>query len=121
MEREERKERILLTDNRMATVNKRECSFEGLAAQFENGEDGVYNLISYDKNQYLTPKVEITEEDIAEVPGLAELRKNIEQTEAAAKTATGKKKYLLKKHAIEMRQEQYILKNMWRVGGKSIL
>lgn len=109
----EKREHYITTHNRQVTIDKRETSYEGLVSKFENGEDGVYNLISYDKNQYLSPKVEITEQDIAEVPGLAELRKNIEQTEAAAKTATGKKKYLLKKHAIEMRQEQYILKNMW--------
>ena len=57
---------------------------------------------------------EITDEDIAEVPGLAELRERIEKIEAQAKVATGKNKYLLKKQVIEMRQEQYILKEMWR-------
>jgi hypothetical protein len=32
MEKQERKERRLLTENRMATVNKRETSFEGLVS-----------------------------------------------------------------------------------------
>jgi hypothetical protein len=32
MEKQERKERNILTDNRMTTVNKRECSFEGLVS-----------------------------------------------------------------------------------------
>ena len=32
MEKQERKERKLLTENRMATVNKRETSFEGLVS-----------------------------------------------------------------------------------------
>ena len=41
MEKQERKERKILTDNRMTTVNKRETSFEGLVSQFENGEDGI--------------------------------------------------------------------------------
>ena len=50
MEKQEKKERKLLTDNRMATVNKRETSFEGLVSQFENGEDGIYNLITENKN-----------------------------------------------------------------------
>ena len=50
MEKQERKERKILTDNRMTTVNKRETSFEGLVSQFENGEDGIYNLIKEDKN-----------------------------------------------------------------------
>lgn len=32
MEKQEKKEKNILTENRMTTVNKRECSFEGLAA-----------------------------------------------------------------------------------------
>ena len=50
MEKQEKKERKILTENRMMTVNKRECSFEGLVSQLENGEDGIYNLISDNKN-----------------------------------------------------------------------
>ena len=50
MEKQERKKRKILTDNRMTTVNKRETSLEGLVSQFENGEDGIYNLIKEDKN-----------------------------------------------------------------------
>ena len=50
MEKQERKERKLLTDNRLATVNKRETSFEGLVSQLENGEDGIYNMITNNKN-----------------------------------------------------------------------
>lgn len=50
MEKQERKERKILTENRLTTVNKRETSFEGLVSQFENGEDGIYNLITNDKN-----------------------------------------------------------------------
>jgi hypothetical protein len=50
MEKQERKERKILTDNRMMTVNKREMSFEGLVSQLENGEDGIYNLIRESKN-----------------------------------------------------------------------
>jgi hypothetical protein len=49
MEKQERKEKKILTDNRMTTVNKRETSFEGLVTQLENGEDGIYNLITNNK------------------------------------------------------------------------
>jgi hypothetical protein len=45
-----KKEKKILTDNRMTTVNKRETSFEGLVSQLENGEDGIYNLLSENKN-----------------------------------------------------------------------
>ena len=34
----------------MVTVNKRETSFEGLVSQLENGEDGIYNLMTENKN-----------------------------------------------------------------------
>lgn len=112
--KEEKKEKYITTNNRQITIDKRETSYEELVSKFENGEDGVYNLINNDKNQYLTPKVEITAEDLAEIPGMLELRDEIEKVEARAKAAAGKAKYLLKKQAIEMRQQQYILKEMWR-------
>lgn len=50
LEKQEKKEKKILTDNRMTTVNKRETSFEGLAGQLENGEDGIYNLITENKH-----------------------------------------------------------------------
>lgn len=111
--KEEKKEKYITTNNRQVTIDKRETSFEELVSKFENGEDGIYNLINGDRNMYLEPKIEITEEDIAEVPGLRELREQIDKIEAAAGRAHGKKKYLLKKQAIEMRQQQYLLKDMW--------
>ena len=114
MDKEERKQKKILTDNRMVTVNKRETSFEGLVGKFENGEDGIYNMIANDKNIIFMPKVTITQDDIETVPGLKELREAIAEVEAAAKKATGKKKFLLKKQLIEMRQDQYVLKNAYR-------
>ena len=114
MDKEERKQKKILTDNRMVTVNKRETSFEGLVGKFENGEDGIYNMIANDKNIIFMPKVTITQDDIETVPGLKELREAIAEVEAAAKKATGKNKFLLKKQLIEMRQDQYVLKNAYR-------
>lgn len=109
--KEERKSKQYLTDNRLITVNRRETSFEGLVEKFENGEDGIYNLITNDKNVILVPKISITEEDVAQVPGLSDLREAMAQVESASKEARGRKKYLLKKQLIEMRKDQYILKN----------
>lgn len=114
MTKEEKKNREILTDNRMVTINKRETSYQGLVSKFENGEDGIYNLMIEDKNVLLTPKVSITEKDIAEIPALAVLRESIEAVEKMEKAATGKRKFLLKKQLIEMRQEQYIIKNNYR-------
>lgn len=109
--REEKKEKGILSENRMVTIRKRETSYEGLVDKFENGEDGVYNLIIEDKNVILTPKVCITEKDIAEVPGLKDLRDAIDRLEKVYERATGKSKFLAKKHLIEMRKEQYVLKD----------
>lgn len=67
MEKEERKQKEILTDNRMTTVNKRETSFEGLVSQLENGEDGIYNLITNNKQIIFQPKVTITKKDLEEI------------------------------------------------------
>lgn len=93
---EEKKEKYFLTDNRAITINKRETSFEGLAEKFENGEDGIYNLITNDKNIILSPKISITPQDIEEVPGLKELSAAIENLERTCSSATGRKKFILK-------------------------
>lgn len=114
MDKEERKQKKILTDNRMVTVNKRETSFEGLVGKFENGEDGIYNMIANDKNIIFMPKITITQQDIEEIPGLKDLRAAIEQVEAEVKKATGRRKYLLKKQLIEMRQDQYVLRSAYR-------
>ena len=70
MEKQEKKERKILTDNRMTTVDKREVSFEGLVSQFENGEDGIYNLITNNKDIIFQPKKAITKKDIEEIQPL---------------------------------------------------
>ena len=114
MDKEERKQKKISTANRMKTINKRETSFQGLAEKLENGEDGIYNMIANDKNIIFMPKVKITAEDIAEVPGLKELVDAIEVTEKRFKAATGKNKFLLKQQLIEMRQDQYVLRNAYR-------
>ncbi len=114
MDKDEKKEKKILTSNRMVTVNKRETSFEGLVEKFENGEDGIYGIMTNDKNVIFTPKIAITDKDIEEVPELKELREAIDQVEEQRKRATGKRKYGLKKQTIEMRKDQYVLKNSYR-------
>ena len=114
MDKEERKKKHIVTDNRMVTINKRETSFEGLISKFENGEDGIYNMIANDKNIIFTPKISITPKDLEEIEPLRELKKAIDAVEKAQKTARGKRKYLLKKQLIEMRQDQYVIKSAYR-------
>ena len=114
MEKEEKKTKKILTENRMTTVNKRETSFEGLVAQLENGEDGIYNLITNNKQIIFQPKVTITKKDLEEIPPLRDLRQAIESWEARLKTAEGKDRFIIKKALIEMRKDQYIIKNCFR-------
>ena len=114
MEKQERKERKILTDNRMMTVNKRECSFEGLVSQLENGEDGIYNLITDNKNQIFQPKVTITKKDLDEIQPLRQLREAINAWEAKLKVTEGKDAFVIKKALIEMRKDQYVIKNAYR-------
>lgn len=70
MEKQEKKEKKILTENRLATVNKRETSYEGLVSQFENGEDGVYNITNNDKHIIFQPKISITQKDRKDIPEL---------------------------------------------------
>lgn len=110
-----KKEKIILTDNRLVTVNKREMSFQGLVSKLENGEDGIYNFMAQgDKSIILVPKIEITQEDIQTVPGLRELREEIKNVEEQQKKARGREKYLLTKQLIDMRREQYALKYVYK-------
>lgn len=114
MEKQERKERKILTDNRMTTVNKRECSFEGLAGQLENGEDGIYNLISENKHTIFQPKISITQHDLDTIPYLRQLRETIDAWEKMLKNSSGRRAYIIKKALIEMRKEQYIIKQTFQ-------
>lgn len=72
MDKQEKHNKEILTDNRRVTLNRRETSYQGLAERLESGEDGIYNMTSdLGKQAFLVPKKEITDADIAEVPGLA--------------------------------------------------
>ena len=112
---EEKKEKLILTDNRMVTVNKRETSMQRIVDSLENGEDGLWHMtIENDKNVLLTHKKEITKKDLEEIKPLRDLREAIEILEENEKRAVGKKKYQIKKALIEMHQEQYIIKDAYK-------
>ncbi len=114
MEKQEKKEKKILTENRMTTVNKRETSFEGLVSTLENGEDGIYNLINESKTTIFQPKVSITKKDIEEIPFLKQLREAIHMWEEKLKTAQGRDRFIIKKTLIEMRKDQYLIKDAYR-------
>lgn len=120
MEKQERKESRarersqLLTKNRMATINKRETSFEGLVSQLENGEDGIYNLQNDSKVTIFQPRVMITKKDVEEIPELRQVREAIKRWEERLKNATGKDAFIIKQAIIELRKDQYVIKDSFR-------
>ena len=114
MTKEQKKNKTINTENRLVTINKRETSFQGLITKFENGENGIYNLIANDKNILLTPKISITKQDIKEIPILSEVQTNIANLEAQIEKTRGRKRYLLKKQLIEMRRDQYTIKTAFK-------
>ena len=110
-----KKNKNILTKNRLVTVDKRETSFQGFSENFENQQSGIYNfIIENDKNKILTPKIEITEKDIQQIPPLAQLKQSIAALEKRRDSASGKRKALLTKHLIQMRKDQYIIKNTYK-------
>lgn len=114
MEKQEKKEKKILTENRMTTVNKRETSFEGLVSTLENGEDGIYNLINESKTTIFQPKVTITKKDLEEIPFLKQLREAINMWEEKLKKAEGRDRFIIKKTLIDLRKDQYIIKDSYR-------
>lgn len=117
--REERKEHsLLLTVANLLSVNKRECSFEGLAAQMENGEDGIYSLMdNNNKNVIFQPKISVTQHDLETIPLLKQLRETINKWDTALKKIAGserKEAYMMRKALIEMRKDQYVIKQAYQ-------
>ena len=98
----------------MTTVNKRETSYEGLVSQFENGEDGIYSIMTEDKNQIFQPKVTITKQDLEDIQPLRQLREAITFWENKLATAEGRDALIIKKTLIELRKDQYVIKNAYR-------
>ena len=114
LSKEEKKQKNILTDNMMVTVNKRETSFEGLVGKMENGEDGIYNMITNDKNIIFQPKNPVSPKDLDEIPEMKELYDAIKVVEEDFKTARGMRKYNLKKQLKEMWQDMYEIKKAYR-------
>ena len=114
IEKEERKQKKILTDNRLVTINKREISFDGLAERFENGEDGIYNLITEDKHTIFAPKKTITPKDLEEIPELRQIRQAIEDWEKMLPKLSGRDIYVAKQAIIELRKDQYVVKDSIR-------
>lgn len=103
-------EHPIVTKNREITVSKRQVSFEEVVSNLENGEDGIYALISNDKNKILDYREPLTNEDFEKIPELTGYLNIIECLKAQFKKAEGQKKFSLKKQIIETWQQMYMLK-----------
>lgn len=78
--KERQKDYPITTPNREQTIDKRQISYEGLVDKLENGEDGIYSLMSNNKEMKLDNREPLTEED-KKIPGIAEGLKVIEKLE----------------------------------------
>ena len=114
--KEEKKEKKILTENRLFTINKHETSYEGLITKFENGEDGVYGIVNTNGNLALQKKQKISAKDIEEHPELKQTLEAIESWKKIADKAEGKDKFLATKALIDFRKEQYSIKSGRRYG-----
>lgn len=114
MNKEEKKQKTILTENHLQVINSRETSLEGLCASFENGEDSLHPLIKNDKNIIFRHKVTITKKDLQNIPELEPLRASIEFWEQQLKSATGRDAYTIKSTIIEQRKDQYVIKDTCR-------
>lgn len=112
--KEHREEHPIITKNREVTVSKRQVSFEEIVSNLENGEDGLYALITNDKNQIMDRREKISKEDVEEIPMLKENLRLIEKLKSQFDKAEGQSKYSLKKQIIETWQQIYILKASYK-------
>ena len=112
--KKERLENSIITQNHKIVMDRREVSFEGLVSKLENGEDGIYAMIANDKNIIFSPKIEITAEDLIEIPGMQELTDEIKRLEKLAEGATGRRAYSFKKQIIDMYKDRYVLRAAYR-------
>ena len=83
------------------TISKRQISYEGLIDKLENGEDGLYSLITDTKELKLDNKDPITQDDIDTIPGIADSLKVLESLQHQYENSTGARRKSLKTSIIE--------------------
>ena len=110
MEKQEKKEKKIITDNRQVTIDKRETSFEGLVDKLENGENALYHISKDDKNQLFQPKKPITAQDYKDYAELRQIKAAIDLLKQKQKSARGYQAYLMKKASIELYKDLYLAK-----------
>lgn len=114
--KEEKKEKAILTYNRLTTINKRESSYDALLDK-NNREDEIHKHFSEDPMlQKLCSQDPITEEDLESIPALKQIKQEIEKAQKLLETKKGddsnkESLYPLKKAIIQMQQDQYVIRN----------
>ena len=116
--KERTEEHPILTPNREFTIDKRQVSYEGLVDKLENGEDGLYNIIRNDKTQILDPKDPITEEDIANIPGIKECIDVIISLKKQLETASKYRRKSINQAIIDTWKQAYIIKGNYSQIGR---
>lgn len=100
VDKEERRQRAILTDNRLVTVDKHETSYESLSAKFEAGEDAL-EAISLSRTPIKTNitqrKRPITQRELDTYPELQQVRDSAVAWQHIAKTNTGRKAWAAQK------------------------
>lgn len=114
LEKEERKQHNITTQNRQKTLSERETSLQGLSEKFEAGEDALYSLMTEDCNQIFHHKIEITAEDLATVPFLSQVREAISYWKNRLKTLHGKDAYIAKQAIIDLSKDQYLIRSAYK-------
>ena len=114
MDKEEKKQKKIITENRNVTIQKRETSFEGITEKLEQGPDGIYNMMTETKNALFTPKISITPHDLETISALREVRSAIIQWTEVLKHSVGKAAYIAKNAIIELSRDQYIIKQAYQ-------
>lgn len=102
----------ILTPNRMVTINKHECSLEGLVEGLPLGEDQLYNLISTTPNEKITKYKKLDEEEINKDNDIKKIQDAIDTLNNQLPNLTGKKLYQAKKTIIELCQQKYLIHSL---------
>ena len=111
--KKERLQHNIITKNRKTVLNYHETSYQGLAEKLEGGENSIYNMITdRGKEQYLYKKEAdpFSPDIMRRAPELAALRAAIQDVEKQKSQASGRKAYLLGQQVIQMRQDQYVIR-----------
>ena len=112
---ERKKEFPISTPNREMTISKRQISYEGLIDKLENGEDGLYSLITDTKELKLDNKDPITQDDIDTIPGIADSLKVLESLQHQYENSTGARRKSLKTSIIETWKQIYAIKSSHKI------